>query len=66
MTYNHPQKGSLSVPETIKHLNRCLYPQLHEVDLLMEKVSSGKYTERALNAFKKKLYTERNIPLGII
>lgn len=66
MNYNHPEKGSLSVEETIKHLNRCLYPELHEVDAWMEKVSTGKWTPLALKAFKKKLYTERNIPLGVI
>jgi hypothetical protein len=66
MTYNHPEKGSLSVEETIKHLNRCLYPELHEVDALMEKISTGKLTQLALKSFKKKLYAERNIPLGVI
>jgi hypothetical protein len=64
--FNHSELGPLSTVEIIKHFNRCLYPSLHEVDTCMQKLQAKGYTEFAKNCYKKKLYLDLNIPLGVI
>jgi hypothetical protein len=66
LIFHHSELGALTTLEIIKHFNRCLYPSLHEVDATMEKLQAKGYTEFDQKNYRKKLYRERNIPLGVL
>ena len=67
MDLNPNQKYRWPVKEQVRFLNRCLYPQLKDIDERMAKiVAMNKYTDLALNAVREKLYRENNVPLNVI
>jgi hypothetical protein len=67
MELNPKQKYRWPVREQIRYLNRCLYPQLKEIDARLEKaVSMNTFTDFAIESFKTKLYRDNNIPPGVI
>jgi hypothetical protein len=67
MELNPKQKYRWPVREQIRYLNRCLYPQLKEVDEKLARLESmQKFTDFALKSVREKLYRENNIPLSVI
>ena len=67
MELNPKQKYRWPVKEQVRYLNRCLYPQLKEVDEKLAKlISMQKYTDFAIAAMRKRYYKEHNIPLEVI
>lgn len=61
------QKYRWPVREQVRYLNRCLYPQLKEIDEKMNKIiSMNKFTEFAIESVRKDLYKKNNIPLHVI
>ena len=67
MELNPNQKYRWPVKEQVRYLNRCLYPQLKEVDEKLAKlVSMQKYSELTISAMRRRYYKELNIPLEVI
>jgi len=61
------QKYRWPVREQVRYLNRCLYPQLKEIDEKMAKViAANRFTDWAIEGFRKELYRKSNIPLSVI